>query len=259
MVAKYLIRLDDACDTSNFSKWREIERILDTFSVKPIVAVIPNNRDQSLFYGPKNPNFWNLVRTWESKKWAVAMHGLNHVYHNVDRKRLILPFYDRSEFAGLPLEKQRERIRRSLAIFRENKIEPRLWVAPSHSFDAVTLEALNLEVSFRIISDGIALRPYTESEFTFIPQQLWDVSHKKSGTWTICLHPDTMSFEEIDLLASKLSKNEIKENLINIDQIQCAGTSKRLIDRLYAFAFWLKYDIRLKAKKFMINNDELRD
>ena len=41
MTAKYLIRLDDACDTSNLSKWAEIERILDNFSVKPIVAVIP--------------------------------------------------------------------------------------------------------------------------------------------------------------------------------------------------------------------------
>ena len=67
-----------------------------------------------------------------------------------------------------------------------------------------------------------------------------------------------MSFEEIDSFASKLSKKGIKENLISIEQIQHAGKHKRLIDRIYSSVFWLRHELKLKAKQFMINNNELR-
>ena len=252
MTAKYLIRLDDACDTSNLAKWRAVEKILDSLDVKPIVAVIPENEDQSLSYAAKNPKFWEKVRVWQSKGWAVAMHGLNHVYHPVKRKSLILPFYDRSEFGGLTLDQQREKIKKSLAIFRKNLVEPELWVAPSHSFDVKTLEALKCEVPFRVVSDGIAIKPYSEMGFSFIPQQLWDVCYKKSGVWTVCLHPDTMSFDEIELFASKIKKTEIRENIISIDKVVFSDNPKEISDRIYSFLFWLKHDVKLYLKSLSV-------
>ena len=48
MSARYLIRLDDACHTMDTFKWDKIENILDKYSVKPIVSVIPDNKDRSL-------------------------------------------------------------------------------------------------------------------------------------------------------------------------------------------------------------------
>lgn len=42
---EYCIRLDDACPQMNAEKWARIERILDKYKVKPIVGVIPENRD----------------------------------------------------------------------------------------------------------------------------------------------------------------------------------------------------------------------
>lgn len=248
MTAKYIIRLDDACDTSDLSKWNAVEEVLDSLGVKPIVAVIPKNEDRSLYYAPKNPDFWEKVQVWQSKKWAVAMHGLNHVYHPVKRKSLVLPFYDRSEFGGLTLDQQRKKIKEALTIFRKNLVEPELWVAPGHSFDQVTLDALKCEVPFAVVSDGIAMKPYFENGFSFIPQQLWQVCHKKSGVWTVCLHPDTMSFEEIKLLAIKLSKAEIRENLIRFDMVENADKPKGILDRIFSFLFWLKYEFKLYLK-----------
>ena len=49
-MVKYIVRLDDACETHNISKWTAIEKILDQYSIKPIVGVIPSNEDKKLQY-----------------------------------------------------------------------------------------------------------------------------------------------------------------------------------------------------------------
>ena len=47
---KYLIRLDDACQQANWPNWHRIENILNLYGIKPIVAVIPDNKDPNLKY-----------------------------------------------------------------------------------------------------------------------------------------------------------------------------------------------------------------
>ena len=42
---KYIVRLDDACPTMDKQKWSKVEDILDQGKVKPIVAVIPKNKE----------------------------------------------------------------------------------------------------------------------------------------------------------------------------------------------------------------------
>ena len=61
--AEYIIRLDDASHFSNFKKWNKIERILDKYNIKPIVAVIPENMDNSISYSN------GYVVNWKSKKY----------------------------------------------------------------------------------------------------------------------------------------------------------------------------------------------
>ena len=46
----YCLRLDDACPQMNTEKWARIERILDKYKVRPIVGVIPENRDPDFVY-----------------------------------------------------------------------------------------------------------------------------------------------------------------------------------------------------------------
>lgn len=241
--AKYIIRLDDACHTSNFRKWQAIEKILDEYQIKPVVAVIPDNRDPTLHYSQKARDFWPKVRKWQSKGWAIAMHGFQHRYHYVDRDKLIIPFYFRSEFAGLPLEMQRQKIRSSYKMLIRNDVHPKLWVAPAHSFDETTLEALNHEVPFKIISDGIALNGFATNGFYFIPQQLWALKKQFFGTWTVCLHPDTMTWTEIESFKNKLKVHQLWREVIEFDDLELNARPKSYIDRLYSIFFWTRYRV----------------
>ena len=197
MSPKYIIRLDDACDTMDHKKWDLVESILDKLNIIPIVGVIPDNRDPSLFLKPKNKNFWRRVHSWHKKKWTIAMHGYQHKFHKVKKAKMILPFYNRSEFVGIKKNEQKKLITNAYNVFLKNKITPKAWMAPGHTFDINTLEALRETTPIRIITDGITYRPYKFKGFTFVPQQIWWPEKKRFGTWTICLHPNTMNHNQI--------------------------------------------------------------
>ena len=92
------------------------------------------------------------------------MHGYQHVMHSTKAK-LILPFYERSEFGGLPYEAQVVKIRESWALFVAEQVKPSVWIAPAHCFDRLTLKAIRNETPIRIVSDGIARDQYFEDGF----------------------------------------------------------------------------------------------
>ena len=251
MGAKYLIRLDDACDTSDLDKWQAIEAILDEFEISPMVAVIPDNQDESLYYSDSNPRFWSMVKAWEKKGWAIAMHGYQHTYHYVDKRKLLFPFYDRSEFGGLSFAEQRYKIRESVKIFKNNDIEPSLWIAPSHSFDAVTLSVLEQEASIRVVSDGIGFQPYRYKGFQFVPQQLWNIERKRAGVWTVCLHPDTMTEEAILEFRAGLAQDFMRGNVISLNEVTHANSDKDLKSRLFSGYFWFRYRLVSLVKAYV--------
>ena len=204
MKAKYLIRMDDACPTMH-QNWETIEAILTKYHIKPVVAVIPNNEDQSLVFESPRNNFWDIIRRWQALGWDIALHGYNHVYTNAERG--MVGIGNKSEFAGLPLEEQQHKIEKGIAIFNQEKITAACWVAPSHSFDRTTLQALQTKSNIRIISDGLALHPFQQFNFKWIPQQLWSFRTMPFGTWTFCVHPNTMKPKDIEALEIFLSKH----------------------------------------------------
>ena len=53
--ARYLLRFDDLCPTMNWGMWDRIEELLVKASIRPIVAVIPDNRDPKMDIGPADP------------------------------------------------------------------------------------------------------------------------------------------------------------------------------------------------------------
>ena len=111
--SKYIIRLDDACETMDLEKWKKIELILDELNIKPIVAVIPNNKDETMIFGQRIDFFWDLIKEWQDKGWQIALHGYEHKYHKINRKDQFLPIHPRSEFACLDKKTQA-----SLPLFR---------------------------------------------------------------------------------------------------------------------------------------------
>lgn len=238
MTSRYLIRLDDACPTMDHDRWLKLEVILDEHGIRPLVAVVPANHDPVLKISRPDPAFWDRVRLWERKGWTIAMHGHKHIFHPIDRSQLILPFYDRSEFAGLSLKEQSRKIRSAWRLFQEQRIKPTVWIAPAHCFDQVTLHALRNETPIRIISDGIARNIYFENNFFWLPQQIWSLKKHNSGLWTLCLHPNSMSLTDIDHLGKMLSSNYYRKRIVSVNDVQFTQRRRSGIDHIYAWIFW---------------------
>ncbi len=214
---KLLIRLDDACPTNNKIAWTLLEQVFEEYSIKPIVAVIPNCKDANLSYSNKDELFWERVRKYQKAGYTIGMHGYEHKINNTNASRTFSSFNKLTEFAGLPLGEQREKIRKAYSIMLSNDVNPTIWVAPFHTFDHNTLHALLEETPIRIISDGIALFPYNEDGFLWIPQQLGKLRKLLFGIWTICIHPDKMTENECVIFSEKI---KIYRNyIITLDDI----------------------------------------
>lgn len=235
---KYLIRLDDACPTMNSKKWQRMEDILDTYGVRPMVGVIPDNKDPNCVVEPEDPAFWDKVDQWGKKQWAIALHGYEHCYSSDEGLKGLNPLWSRSEFAGISLEQQKEKIRNGVTIFRSHGIDPHYFFAPSHTFDHNTLIALREESNIRIISDTIATKPYIDGDFIFIPQIGGHcVEMKISGIWTFCLHPTTMKEEQ--LIATENFLKVHKDKFISFCDLDLNNLGKKdLVSRVLSWVYF---------------------
>jgi len=249
-MSQFILRLDDATHYSDFSKWERLEAFFESANIKPIVCVCPNNKDPKLKYQEYNKDFWKIVRRWQSKEWDIAMHGYEHLFHKVDKKKLFFPFRDSSEFGDLSLEEQRLKIRRSLDVFHHNQIKPSVFAAPRHTFDENTIEAIIHETDIKFISDGFHLYPFHYKGVAIFPQQLWWPQKKHFGVWTICLHPDTMDEDDILSLITRLE--ELNLTFINIRDYRISIGKKKLINYLYSKFRWFEFNAKnLIKQKFL--------
>ncbi|MEN6460261.1 MAG: DUF2334 domain-containing protein [Syntrophomonas sp.] len=186
----YILRIDDACEKRDIQKWDRMEFLLDRYGIRPLVGVIPHCEDPAMDIYAADPEFWGRVDAWVQKGWTIAMHGYNHVYST--NSGGINPVNKRSEFAGEPLEIQKEKIVKGVAVLREHGIDPQIFFAPSHTFDKNTIEALKTSSNIRTISDTIAFNTYYFNEILFIPQQSGRVRKLPFPLVTFCYHPNTM-------------------------------------------------------------------
>ena len=228
---KYLIRLDDACEWRDIKRWERIEELFEKYSVKPLVGIIPKCEDESLLTYPYDNFFWVVVKRWISKGWTIAMHGYNHVY--ISSVGGLNPVNKRSEFAGVAIEAQKEKIKNGVFIMRNHDIEPRIFFAPSHTFDNNTIIAIKEESNINIISDTIASKPYCYKGLTFIPQQSGRVRKLPFNTITFCYHPNSMTDDDFNRLESFLKKHKISEfPIIN------SFRKKSLFDKFLSFVYF---------------------
>lgn len=241
---KYLIRLDDACPTMDAAKWQRMENILDRYGVRPMVGVIPNNNDPKQMIDTEDSAFWEEVKKWSCKNWAIALHGYDHCYISEDGLGGLNPLWKRSEFAGVPLERQKEKIREGVRIFRTHGIDPRFFFAPSHTYDENTLVALKEESNIRIISDNIATRPYRYGDFTIIPQLGGHCTDMKiPGIWTFCLHPSAMT-EEYFVATEKFLKAH-KDEFISFYDLDLNNLkNKDLVSRLLSWVYFTRRKLK---------------
>mgnify|MGYP001246517587 CR=1 FL=1 len=212
--AKYLIRFDDICPTMDWDTWDVIENEISKLNIKPIVAIVPDNKDRALIVDKQHDQFWSRVRSWQENGWTIAMHGYQHLYKTDNPGLLKLNKY--SEFSGLHYEEQRKMVMNAKKIFECNGITPKLWVAPAHSFDENTINAL-LEIDIRIISDGFYTKPIKHLNMIWMPQQLWRFHNFRSGIWTVCYHINGIENKEIEKICSDLKS--FRNNIKSLDYV----------------------------------------
>lgn len=230
----YLMRLDDASEYWNKDKWIRMHDLLVKYDVKPIVAIIPANEDPKLLPLGKDEDFWDIIQEWIRKdRWTPALHGHRHFLHIAAGG--MNQVNQRSEFVGYQLLEQKFKIRNGLENLKNHGIVPEIFVAPCHTFDENTLEALRIESNIRIISDTIADDIYYRYGFYFIPQQSGVVRPLKNRITTFCYHPNFASEEGFNQLENFLHIHH--DQFISYQDVQLKKRNLSLYDwilqRLY--------------------------
>jgi predicted deacetylase len=240
----YLVRFDDICPTMNWTVWNEVDEVLTTEGVKPILSVIPDNRSRALFIGEENPRFWDYIREKQRRGWSIGLHGYQHV--PITRNPGILKLSPHSEFAGLPEEEQEARIARAIEIFKANGVKPDLWVAPWHSFDHVTIKVLKRH-GITIISDGFSIYPYVDNGMLWIPRQLSDFRRRPFGVYTVCFHHNSWTKE--DLSAFRRNVKRYRAWIVDLKTATSPYSSRRksFIDILYGMYIELRRRLPLQG------------
>ena len=125
---------------------------------------------------PEEPASGTSVRGWQARGWTIGLHGYQHRY--VTRDDGLIGINERSEFAGLPAAEQADKLRRAVEIFRAESVRPDVWIAPGHSFDAATVQALR-DLGVDAISDGFFLSAHRdERDMLWVPQQMWSFRYR---------------------------------------------------------------------------------
>lgn len=216
---KIAVRMDDITPGMDWEKFRAFKELLDEGQIKPLIGVVPYNRDENLNRTKENhcreqigsmlkelgesldgedteQMFWRYIQLLQKEGWWVALHGWQHLY--TQKKGGVFPLNQFSEFAGVPYEKQRQMIREGKQKLESYGVQTDMFMAPAHSFDKNTLKALK-EEGFDKVTDGFGSSPYVRQGLRFYPIsfRLESSLKKKKGTTTLVVHTNTM--EEKDL------------------------------------------------------------
>jgi predicted deacetylase len=243
MTVKFLLRFDDLCPTLNWDVWQKLETVMIEENVSPIISVIPDNKDPDFYEGPADDHFWDRVRAWQARGWAIGLHGYQHRY--VSQESGIIGLNKYSEFAGLPKQEQYTKLKKGLEIFARERVHADVWVAPAHSFDHNTVQALaSLEV--KTISDGMSLFPYRDRQGMFwVPQQLWKFRTAPFGVWTVCIHPPDRLYKDADFFRKCIREHKASVTSLRAVMEEYATRKHSVVDG--GFARLWRTAIRVKA------------
>ena len=195
---KIAVRLDDITPDMDWERFLKFKALLDKYQVKPLIGVVPDNRDENLkgtqLGAPEN--FWAYVKELQKEGWTVAMHGYRHIYST--DKGGIFPLNNFSEFAGKSYEEQKQMLTEGKRLLSEKGIETEIFMAPAHSYDNHTLQALK-SAGFSKLTDGFGKNPYMWKGLFFYPIsfKLSSTLKKKRGYSTMVVHTGTILEEEL--------------------------------------------------------------
>lgn len=199
-------RLDDITPDMDWDKFYRVKAIFNKYDVKPLIGVVPDNRDPELKKGQLRPDFWEVVKSLKKSGWSVAMHGTRHIYET--KHSGMFGLKKASEFAGLPYRVQYDKLEEGMEILKKNGITTDIFMAPGHTFDKKTLKALK-KLGFNYVSDGYMDVPCRYKGLTFIPCRRSEPG-LSTGMDTICLHPNELEEGDYRELTNFLEKHKNK-------------------------------------------------
>ncbi len=222
---KIAVRLDDITPDMDWERFLKFKALLDKYQVKPLIGVVPDNRDENLkgtqLGAPEN--FWAYVKELQKEGWTVAMHGYRHIYST--DKGGNFPLNNFSEFAGKPLEEQKRMLAEGKRLLADKGVETDMFMAPAHSYDNNTLQALK-SAGFSKLTDGFGKKPYRWKGMVFYPIsfKLSNTLKKKNGYSTMVVHTGTVSEEELIQYEKRFRMKEVKwisfEEYLNVPAAQ---------------------------------------
>ena len=183
---KILLRFDDICPTMDFVQFNRAIELMDKYNVKPLIGVIPSCNDKDLLIESEHDDFWDYIKMLKGKGYTIAMHGYEHVFcsphHGIVNRRI------GSEFAGLTLNEQKEKIERGKDILKSHGIDTSIFFAPAHSYDRNTLKAL-YQCGFKYMSDGKSRKAYILEGIKCLPCRAGGAAViKGNGYYTSVFH-----------------------------------------------------------------------
>ena len=206
----FLIRLDDIAENMNWDMMKQATDLFDKYDIRPVLGVIPNNKDQELLnYPKKNIDFWDQIRKWKDKGWEIGMHGNNHLYDKSCSKSDYLGHGGPTEFCDHSFNNQLEKIKDGLNKFQKERISIRTFFAPNHTFDKNTLLALK-ECGIHEVLDGYGLMPYKENRINFIPQLFYRIIAIPFGIQCFQIHLNYYNQEDFNDFENFIEKNSKK-------------------------------------------------
>lgn len=211
-----LIRMDDIAEHMNWEFMDRCELLFDKFNIKPLLGVIPENKDPEFLKYQKNSDFWNRVKSWKEKGWEISMHGHEHLYGQETKKNDFFNYGGGSEFYGLDYQTQLNKIKLGIEKFTKKNIVVRSFFAPNHTYDLNTLKALK-ECNIKIVIDGYGLFPYYKFDLLFIPQLFYKEIVLPFGIQSTQIHINYWDKNYLQNFEDFIYKNHRK--IIDIDYI----------------------------------------
>ena len=233
MSTKFILRFDDVTPQMAWSNFLPLKKIVEGLGIRSVLGVVPDCKDPKLSIEPKVDHFYDQVRKWYDFGDSIAQHGTHHLYDSNSSN--LLGVNQRSEFAGHSFVIQFDKILKGKEILVNEGVWQPWFMAPNHSFDVATLEALN-KLDFVAITDGYGFYPYLSHSLLFVPQMTSFPIKIGFGLSTICLHINSMTPSDILTITQFILGN--KDKFVDFKDVVEDGsvngmhaTSQRMISR----------------------------
>lgn len=247
MSSKFILRFDDIAPSMAWSKFSAFEALASELDIPLLVGVVPHCLDPNLAREPARADFWDVVRGWVKRGWTVAQHGYTHQYVTNVKGILTIKGYQ-SELAGLSYEEQYAKLKAGKDILVQQRVWQPVFMAPSHSFDHITLQVLS-DLDFRYLTDGYGLYPYKMGALTAVPQLFSKPKHLGFGVYTICIHPNTITQSNIqNMLCFMRAHRKQFISFPDATAISCPLPGVAMISRLVTFPALIQIIANIKQR-----------